>query len=533
MYSSIQNPIDRRSCRNHTIAKMPNEPRTTSHTHHTHQNCWLPSSCLCKKMTLSPPFTRPKATRPQPMPTRVYVRIRPESESGGHASVALAAANSNSINAKEVKAHQKLTTKALHGWSDDSVTLSTQYTFSKGKACYDFPQRVLGPTTTQAQAYEEMNVASLVEEFTTFGGRNVMMFAYGQTGSGKTHTMLGTDKSLRWCGGDDISNTYSTCQEDTATKAENMKEGWGIFPRAFSQTINILKGRDQPHMLSASAVEFYLGGCSDLLTQEPNAVHIDPDTNEPINATTMEMKSMADLLRYLNLVQKNRTTRGTCMNDSSSRSHAALILTLQQIDADAKTCSQTTFTLVDLGGAERPTKTKEKRFTSTDMVLWDLSKGKEMPTGAQAYIINWELSMIATEIARATEAHRKKRPYAPPRQLATDATRFLSSSFNGSALTCLCLCLSPANINGWETWFSLKWGENVSKLEIDVRGQRPQNIAKATKDAEKEVRIASKDLDGASKNNRFYAKRKFRFDAASKKLSDLHAMTKMMGARSA
>lgn len=242
-----------------------------------------------------------------------------------------------------------------------------------------FPQRVLGPTTKQAQAYEEMNVASLVEEFTTFGGRNVMMFAYGQTGSGKTHTMLGTDDSLRWRD-DDISNTYSTCQEDTATKAKKTKKGWGIFPRAFSQAINILKERDQPHMLSASAVEFYLGGCSDLLTQEPNAVQIDPDTNEPINATTMEMTSMADLLRYLNLVQKNRTTRGTCMNDSSSRSHAALILTLRQIDVDDKTCSQTTFTLVDLGGAERPTKTKEKRFTSTDMILWEMSKGKEVPT---------------------------------------------------------------------------------------------------------------------------------------------------------
>ena len=380
----------------------------------------------------------PPPTRPQPTPTRVYVRIRPESDSGGHASVALTAANSNS-RSKEAKSQRKLTTKALHSWSDDSVTLSTQYTFSKGKACYNFPQRVLGPTTTQARAYEEMNVASLVEEFTTFGGRNAMMFAYGQTGSGKTHTMLGTDESLRRHCGDMISNTYSACQEDTNTKAESMKEGWGIFPRAFSQIMSILKGRDRPYMLSASAVEFYLGGCSDLLTQEPNSVQIDPDTNEPINATTMEMKSMADLLRYLNLVQTNRTTRGTCMNDSSSRSHAALILTLRQVDVDAKTYSQTTFTLVDLGGAERPTKTKEKRFTSTDMILWDLSKGKEVPIGAQAYIINWELSMIATEIARATEAHRKKRPYAPPRQLATDATRFLSSSFNGSSLTCLCL----------------------------------------------------------------------------------------------
>lgn len=453
------------------------------------------------------------------------MRIRPEAESGGHSSVALTT-NSNP-NSKEVKAHQKLTAKALHSWSDDSVTLSTQYIFSKGRTCYNFPQRVLGPTTTQDRAYGEMNVASLVEEFTTFGGRNVMMFAYGQTGSGKTHTMLGTAESLRWCDGDS-SCSDTTCQDDH-TKTENMNEGWGIFPRVFSQTMDILKRRNQPHILSASAVEFYLGGCSDLLTSEFNAVQIDPETtNEPVGATTMEMKSMADLLRYLNLVQKNRTTRGTRMNDSSSRSHAALILTLRQIDVDNKTYSQTSFTLVDLGGAERPNKTKEKRFSSTDMVLWDLSKGKEVPIGAQAYIINWELSMIATEIARATEAHRKKRPYASPRQLSTDATRFLSSSFNGSAVTCLCLCLSIANINGWETWFSLTWGENVSKLAINVRRQKPQSITKATMEAEKEVRIARQDLQGASKKNKFYARRKFRFVAASKKLSDLNAMTEQM-----
>lgn len=123
------------------------------------------------------------------------------------------------------------------------------------------------------------------------------------------------------------------------------------------------------------------------------------------------------------------------MNDTSSHSHEALILTLLFAltlrEIDDKTYSQTSFTLVDLGGAERPTKTKEKRCTSTNMILWDLSNGKEVSIGAQAYIINWELSMIAaTEIARATEAHWKKRPYAPPKQLSKDATRFLSSSFN-------------------------------------------------------------------------------------------------------
>ena len=453
------------------------------------------------------------------------MRIRPEAASGGHASVVLNDANNS--NSKEAKAHRKLTTKALHGWSDGTITLSTQYTFSKGRTCYNFPRKVLGPTTTQARAYEQMDVASLVEKFTAFGGRNVMMFAYGQTGSGKTHTMLGTDDSLRWRGGDN-GNTDTTLQD--TTEIENMRGGWGIFPRAFSETIDKLKRRGQLYQLSASAVEFYLGGCSDLLTPQPNAVQIDPDTNEPVGATTVEMKSMADLLRYLNLVRKNRTTRGTRMNEGSSRSHAALILTLRQANADAKTYCQTSFTLVDLGGAERPTKTKEKRFTSTDMILWDLSKGKEVPTGAQAYIINWELSMIATEVSRATEAHRKKLPYAPPRQLSTDATRFLSSSFNGSALTCLCVCLSPANVNGWETWFSLNWGENVSKLAIDVRRQTPTNINKAIDEAKKEVGAAKHDLERAPKINKFYAKRKFRLDAANKTLNDLHAMVEQIGA---
>jgi len=267
-----------------------------------------------------------------------------------------------------------------------------------------------------------------------------------------------------------------------------------------------------------------------LLTPRANVVQIDPDSSEPMGATTMEMTSMADLLRYLNLVRRNRTTRGTRMNASSSRSHAALILTLRQVDADVKTFSQTTFTLVDLGGAERPTKTKEKRFTSADMMLWDLSRGKEVPTGAQAYIINWELSMIATEIARATEAHKKKRPYAPPRQLATDATRFLSSSFNGSALMCLCLCLSPANVNGWETWFSLNWGESVSRLSVDVKRQLPTSISKAISEASKEVKEAATDLAGASKSNRFYAKRRFRLDTANKKLRDLQALVEEVSA---
>merc|ERR1712151_372136 len=66
-----------------------------------------------------------------------------------------------------------------------------------------------------------------------------------------------------------------------------------------------------------------------------------------------------------------------------------------------------TFTVMDLAGAERPTKTGEKRFSSIEMLLWEKSRyGTEVPTGAQCFIINFELSLIATEIRRATEYYQ-------------------------------------------------------------------------------------------------------------------------------
>ena len=87
---------------------------------------------------------------------------------------------------------------------------------------------------------------------------------------------------------------------------------------------------------------------------------------------------MADLLPFLEQVQMNRTTRSTAMNRAdgehggSSRSHAALILTLTQLDECEENVATTTFTLMDLAGAERPSKTKEKRFSGSEMLLYRL-----------------------------------------------------------------------------------------------------------------------------------------------------------------
>mmetsp|Transcript_49094 Transcript_49094/g.59477 ORF Transcript_49094/g.59477 Transcript_49094/m.59477 type:complete len:490 (+) Transcript_49094:15-1484(+) len=441
-------------------------------------------------------------------PTSVFIRIRPLAESGGHAE------DTNHYSSKHLEA-----------WDEQSVTLSTQYLFSKGNARYNFPARVWGPETTQKDVYETPSFRRLVDEFVAFEGRNVVAFAYGQTGTGKTHTTLGTDKSLlpRRRSTPPMGSENSTKYDDVAYDDD---DGWGIFPRVFTTARATLIQKNHHnttktpfYIFTASAIEFYLADASDLLQPQKN-IRIDPDSHRPCGCTTVVLSSVDDMISFLNTVRQNRTTRSTRMNRAhethggSSRSHAALILTLHQLDSavgvddgggGGDNYCQTTFTIVDLAGAERPSKTKEKRYGGIEMALWMKEyKGEEIPVGCQALVINLELSSIASEVLRATGAHRQGKPYTPPRQLCTETIKFLGGCFDGDSITAMILCLSPAGSNGWETWFSLQYGEKVSRLKVPVRRQRAKSFKRVYRNAEKKAKDAAEALKRANVGNKYY-----------------------------
>ena len=129
---------------------------------------------------------------------------------------------------------------------------------------------------------------------------------------------------------------------------------WGIFPRVTAAIFDQVKTR---FVLTVSAIEFYMCECFDLLGAR-GPVGIDSETHEPFGETRIELTGPGDLMPVLAQVLANRSTRSTRLNaasaehSGSSRSHAALILTLQQVDAKSDFVA-TTFTLVDLAGAER------------------------------------------------------------------------------------------------------------------------------------------------------------------------------------
>ena len=108
---------------------------------------------------------------------------------------------------------------------------------------FTFAKEILGTDATQASVYVAA-AGSLVKSFAN-DGFNVLLFAYGQTGTGKTHTIFGHETSWQ-----DIAHEQA-----------------GLFPRAVASIFEELGSRSDTtaFVLTASAMEFYMCQCTDLL----------------------------------------------------------------------------------------------------------------------------------------------------------------------------------------------------------------------------------------------------------------------------
>merc|ERR1711871_586757 len=163
----------------------------------------------------------------------------------------------------------------------------------------------------------------------------------------------------------------------------------------------------------------------------------------------------------------------------------------------------TTFTVVDLAGSERTAKTGAEAIAPT-MIASRIASGKpltkEEQMGAEGGLINFELSMFATEVQNATEAHLGKRRYVKPRgATTTDTMRFLSRSLDGYCLLAMMVCISQAPQNGWETWFSCQYGEQLARLKSPLKKMKLKSLKKELKDAEAQNKRAAKEVEKTPK----------------------------------
>lgn len=57
------------------------------------------------------------------------------------------------------------------------------------------------------------------------------------------------------------------------------------------------------------------------------------------------------------------------------------------------------------------------------------------------------------------------------------------------------ICLSQSPQNGWETWFSCRYGDDLAKLQAPVRKVKPEDATKATTSLRKAAQKARDVLD--------------------------------------
>ena len=318
-------------------------------------------------------------------------------------------------------------------------------------------------------------------------------------------------------------------------------DDWGVFPRVCAmafERVAALRQQGTKCVLTGSAIEFYLGECFDLLSSSRHGnapVQVDTLTHMPSGESCVVLEQQADLLSFIASVVANRTSRSTNFNKASaehsgsSRSHAALILTLATLGESSREYSKSTFTLVDLAGAERPDKVKDEpkggmagmapEFICNlvdardkgSMTQKDIDK--LLPLNFQTRLINFELFALGNEVLKASECHQKRKPFKLT-PMATPTIKFLSAILDGRARLAMCVTLSPAGRNAWETWFSLQYGADLARLHAPRYPDKPRDVDKLHASAKKEAEKLRKELEGMAKDHRYYAMKKHKSDEA-------------------
>ncbi|CAL5060975.1 unnamed protein product [Urochloa decumbens] len=252
--------------------------------------------------------------------------------------------------------------------------------------------RVFNPECNTCQVYEE---GAKQVAMSVLSGINSSIFAYGQTSSGKTYTMVGiTERSM--------SDIYDY----------------------------IDKHPEREFGLKFSAMEIYNEAVRDLLNPDATQLRLldDPEKGTVVEKLTEEtLRDKGHLLELLAVCEAQRQIGETALNETSSRSHQILRLT---IESSAKQFmgrgnSRTLMAcvnFVDLAGSERASQTQ--------------SAGMRLKEGSH---INRSLLTLGKVIRQLSKGGNGHIPYRDSK-----LTRILQSSLGGNAKTAIICTMSPA-----------------------------------------------------------------------------------------
>lgn len=279
----------------------------------------------------------------------------------------------------------------------------------------------------------------LGEEFLdhNFEGYHTCIFAYGQTGSGKSYTMMGTPDAP------------------------------GLIPRTCTDLFERIDSNTDPSIsynVRVSYFEVYNEHVLDLLQPRTNPPHYlkirESPTEGPYikDLTDAPVKSIDEIMRYMQKGDGNRTIASTKMNDTSSRSHAVFTIMLKQIHHDMSTDEATErlarIRLVDLAGSERAKATE--------------ATGARLREGSN---INKSLTTLGRVIGALADPKHSRIPGKRSKDIVpyrdSILTWLLKDSLGGNSKTAMIACISPADYD--ETLSTLRYADQAKKIRTRAK----------------------------------------------------------------
>merc|ERR1712217_5197 len=106
-------------------------------------------------------------------------------------------------------------------------------------------------------------------------------------------------------------------------------------------------------------------------------------------------------------------------------------------------------------------------------------------------MINAELTALKDEISIATAQNLGKHKYKNKCFGAHPLLRMIGRCFAGQCWMNAVVCLSQSPQNGWETWFSCRYGEGLAKLQSPLKKVKLEDAEKVRKNLATETAKAT------------------------------------------
>ncbi|KAF8114310.1 hypothetical protein N665_0039s0074 [Sinapis alba] len=352
------------------------------------------------------------------------------------------------LNKKELLAKDQVAWQCV----DSHTIVSKPQERSHHQSSFTF-DKVFGPESFTEDVYEDgvKNVA-----LSALMGINATIFAYGQTSSGKTYTMRGvTEKAVN-----DIYN-------------------------------HIIKTPERDFTIKISGLEIYNENVRDLLNSESGrALKLldDPEKGTVVEKLVEETANNDQHLRHLiSICEAQRQVGETALNDTSSRSHQIIRLTIQSTHRENSDCVRSymaSLNFVDLAGSERASQSQ--------------ADGTRLREGCH---INLSLLTLTTVIRKLSVG--KRCGHIPYRD--SKLTRILQHSLGGNARTAIICTLSPASTHAEQSRNTLYFANRAKEVTNNAQVNMVVSDKQLVKHLQKEVaRLeAERRTPGPSKEKDF------------------------------